>query len=467
MPRSAWLPADTRALVLITLLAGLLRLIGLSAPGEIVFDESYYAQDACWYLYQSEALCTHRGEATPHHPPLAKWLIAAGISLFGYTPFGWRIAAWTIGTLSIALLYLLARRLLLSTAGASIAAGLLAVDFLHFVHSRLAMLDIFVTTFGLAAFLFAVYDRDSASRGLWRPWRIAAGLAAGAAIASKWSGLSALAGVIALTVWWDARRSGGRAQGRTVIASLPSILLSLVVVPAIVYAASHIGRIQGQVFSPPWDTGSWVYEFLRRQWRTVKFHTRTFPPHPYQSPPWSWLLLRRPVVYFWEESGPYLREILATGSPLVWWSSILAIGAAAVRWTRSRGDAETVIVIGFAVTYLPWILFDRVRTFMFLFYLLPATPFLCLAVARVAVAALARPWGKVASAGFIAGTLALLLFYYPVLTARPLSYEAWAARVGPFRVCGPLGTPGGGRVEGTRHLPARLPGPPPKGWCWI
>src|SRR3990172_6875860 len=130
--RAAWLPADTRALIMITVLAGLFRLIGLGAPSQIVFDEAYYARDACWYVYRSEAVCTLRGETSRVHPPFAKWLTAVGIRLFGYTPFGWRVAAWAAGTLSISLLYLLARRLLLSTAGAAIAPRLLALDFLHF-----------------------------------------------------------------------------------------------------------------------------------------------------------------------------------------------------------------------------------------------------------------------------------------------------------------------------------------------
>jgi hypothetical protein len=55
---------------------------------------------------------------------------------------------------------LLARRLLGSTLAASLAAGLLTFDFLHFVMSRTAMLDVFVVFFGLVSFLCLLYDRD-------------------------------------------------------------------------------------------------------------------------------------------------------------------------------------------------------------------------------------------------------------------------------------------------------------------
>lgn len=467
MPR-AWRPADTGALVAIAVLAGVIRLIGIGTPPQLVFDEGFYAADACWYLHPSQEECKIRGETSRVHPPLAKWIMAAGIRLFGYTPVGWRIASWATGTLSIALLYLLARRLLRSTAGAAIAAGLMAVDFLHFVHSRTAMLDIFMMTFGLAAFLFAVYDRDTPPRGLWRPWRIAAGVAAGASIASKWPGLYVLAGVIGLTLWWEIQRVPGRRRIGHIVRSLPAIVLPLLLVPAVIYALSYIGRIEGQVFAVPWERGSWWRAFAGRQWHMLRFHTtRDFAPNPWQSPAWSWLLLRRPPVYFFKESGLGVQEVLGLGSPLVWWLAIPAIAAAAASWFRRRGDAEAAILTGFAMTYLPWLFFDRVRSFVFLFYLLPAIPFLCLAVARVGTAALAWKWGRVAVVAYAVGVVALLAFYYPVLAARPISYEAWMTRVGLFTDCGHPGTTGGMILEGTRLLPALRLGPPPPGWCWI
>src|SRR6185436_8710468 len=102
------------------------------------------------------------------------------------------------GTLSVALLYLLIRRLLAghvaagaATAGATVAAALLASDFLDLVQSRVAMLDSFVTMLVLAVVLFVTLDRGRrrGPRGedfgaprwlrglsLGRPWRLAAGL---------------------------------------------------------------------------------------------------------------------------------------------------------------------------------------------------------------------------------------------------------------------------------------------------
>ena len=60
--------------------------------------------------------------------------------------------------------------------------------------------------------------------------------------------------------------------------------------------------------------------------------------HPYQSQPWDWLVITRPVAFYWESytnaagtnlapatSGPWVREVLAIGNPAIWWLSIPAL----------------------------------------------------------------------------------------------------------------------------------------------
>ena len=47
----------------------------------------------------------------------------------------------------------------------------------------------------------------------------------------------------------------------------------------------------------------------------LDFHTELGGDHPYQSPPWSWPLLQRPVAYWFSDEGGAYREILAIGQP--------------------------------------------------------------------------------------------------------------------------------------------------------
>ncbi len=100
-------------------------------------------------------------EATWVHPPLGKWIIALlGIGPIGQRSIGWRLPSAVFGIAGVALLYLLALHLWRSVWWAGFSALLLALDGLHIVQSRMAMLDIFLTTFITAAVLFLVLDRE-------------------------------------------------------------------------------------------------------------------------------------------------------------------------------------------------------------------------------------------------------------------------------------------------------------------
>ena len=180
-PRWAWVvPA------LMVVLAGILRFVYLAHPNAIVFDETYYAKDAYSYLhYGYELNWTKEANGTfvagspsgllmdsPEyvvHPPLGKWMIAAGMAIFGdNNPFGWRFSAALIGTLSVALVAYAAWLLFRSMTVATIAAILASVDGLMFVESRLALLDIFQMFWILATFVCLLLDRQQSRRVLAR-----------------------------------------------------------------------------------------------------------------------------------------------------------------------------------------------------------------------------------------------------------------------------------------------------------
>ncbi|CAN5512225.1 phospholipid carrier-dependent glycosyltransferase [soil metagenome] len=455
---------DVAALLMVTVVAAALRLFRLGRPAQLIFDEVYYAKDACWYVKAAETLCGTGGEQTAVHPPLGKWLIGAGIELFGYDPFGRRVAAVAAGTLTIALTYVLGRRLLGSTMGALIGAGLLALDPLHFVQSRVAMLDVFVTGLGVAVFLFLVLDRQ-AERRPWRPWLAGAGAAAGASLATKWSGALVVVAAPVMVLIWDAGAARSRGERSPLAATLrrdgPVVALWLVALPAAVYAVGYIGRLDGALVAAPWEQGTWLRALVERQLFMFDFHSNLSDTHAYQSPPWSWPLLKRPVSYYFEVtgSGDY-KEVLATGSPLVWWSSLLALGAAAWSWLRWRDPdrPEGVILAGFAWSYAPWFLLAGDRSAVFLFYLLPALPFMCLALALVAVRASRTSGGAAVVGSFCVVAALLFAFYFPLLSGTALPYQAWRARIWRFDSCQEVAQPE--KTGSGDELP-------PTGWCWI
>lgn len=486
LPR--WTRLDTVALVGVTLVAAALRLLSLNRPTGLVFDEIFYAQDACWYVAGSEAVCGITDLVSRAHPPLGKWLIGSGIVVFGYNPVGWRIAVAVAGIAAVALVYLLAWRLLRRTVGgtalsvgAAAAAGLLAIDFLHLVQSRTAMLDSLIVLFVVGAVTAIVLDRDRSPQtggGWWnratlgRPWRLMAGICLGAATAVKWSGAYVAPAVIGLVVAWailDARRAAPEAGWGAAVAraarreALPTVVL-LGIVPVLVYAATYAGRMPGALIGLPWESGTVWRGIWDHQRAMLDFHTTLGGDHPYQSPPWSWPLLKRPVAFWFGTDGGAYREILSLGNPAAWWPGLLALGALVMTWARAGWGLlrpEPVILAAAASTYLPWLVLSGDRSQTFIWYFLPTVPFLCLALGSLAAWAWSAVAGRIAIGVYAGVLLASFLLYVPLLAALPLSADDWRTRM-LFRDCERPGAP-------TLPLPDDTisQGPPPDGWCWI
>ncbi len=159
-----------------------------------MFDETYYAKDA-WSLLQhgyvqdfvekandkvvaGDLTGLMTGQPTQiTHPDGGKWIIAIGEQLFGLDSFGWRISAVVVGALTVLVLARLVRRLTGSTIIGCFAGLLLCFDGLHFVMSRIALLDGFLAFWIVSGVACLVADRDWIRERLDR-YRVAAALAA-------------------------------------------------------------------------------------------------------------------------------------------------------------------------------------------------------------------------------------------------------------------------------------------------
>jgi dolichyl-phosphate-mannose--protein O-mannosyl transferase len=461
--------------LLVTLVAFGTRLIGLRFPEKVIFDETYYKKDAQSLLdHFVELNEKNNGPGFVVHPPLGKWCIALGELLFGHNSFGWRIAAVVAGTLSVLIMVRLARRMFGSTLLGCIAGLLLTLDGLHFVSSRVALLDIFLMAFLLAAFACLVLDRDARRAGIlravergeqfprtvarngWRDvpwWRIAAAVLAGCALSVKWSALFYVVAFIALMFFWEigAVRSGG-ARHRFAEAFWREFALAFgfVGIAVLTYIATWAGWL---LTDTGWDrhwaetTGNsipLVPDALRNLWHyhqaVFAFHEKLSSSHPYQSTPYSWLFLGRPVAYYYEGStgcgAPTCsREVIALGNPLLWWAFIPALLATMWRWLAQRDWRGGAILLMVAVGIVPWMYYST-RT-MFFFYALPALPFLVLAVTLSLGMILGPRTAGVdrrLSGSILVGAYVMLVglafaYFYPIYTGRLLTYAQWQARM--------------------------------------
>ena len=487
--RLPWTRADTVLVVGLTVVGAIVRLIRLAQPGYLTGDERFYVEDGCAYTHLASEFCGNLRETNFEHPPLGKWLIGWSMQLFGGGTLGFRAIGVVLGTLTIALVYLLGRKLLRSRTAAAVGAGLLAIDFMHVVLSRTAMLDVPMVFFGVAALLFLAYDRDR-PQGSYPWWRYAAGAAAGAAIACKWTGVTILVTVAFLAIAWDVLARRGPDERHPVMKAAgergAGWFLAFLAVPAFVYALTFIGRVEGSVLTAPWEQGSWLSAFWDRQLETFRFHAQHIWSHRYASEPWSWPLAKRAFATAVETEGGVTRLVTAAGNPIVWTLSLATIPYVAYRWLKQRTQRSTegFIVAGAILTYLPWFLYfyapwlfftwGRVATFIF--YFLPTLPFLYLGAGYCADRIARLRSGRRLVAGIAVFAAASFAFYLPVMTYEPLSKDALEARLFAFDQCDPPDIDPYVYVEptfraGTTVFRTRSVDPlnfvPPEGWCWL
>ncbi len=397
----------------ITLFAALARIPRLHTPSKMFFDEIYYAKAAQQYLAGKEIT----EERT--HPPLSKLIIAAAIAVAGDDAFGWRIAPAIAGTLLVFVIYILAEALFRDRFIAAISALLVAVDGLVFVESRISKPDIFLTLFLFGAFAaFWKYLRERldapdaeapadaaapASLGFGVRWLYLAGLAAGCAVATKWTTIVPLSTIPVMLLLL-------RGWGRIALprSDLRHVVTAFTAVPAAVYLLTYI---------PYFLLGHSVGEFVKHQISMYEFHASLTAPHPYQSHWWSWPLLLRPIWYEYHEVGPQVyRGILAIGNPLIWWASLPAFALVAARAIRLRSMPETFLAAGFAISYVQYAFITRA---LFLYHFLPALLFLIMALAAALARIRARVGGGVVLV-FLVLAVGWLVVFYPVLSALPI-----------------------------------------------
>ncbi|MFC8615329.1 dolichyl-phosphate-mannose--protein mannosyltransferase [Micromonospora purpureochromogenes] len=498
------------ATAVVVVIAAILRLLGLSSPKGKIFDEIYYARDGYGLIDKGvEWNYKDNGPSYVVHPPLGKWLIGFGEWAFGYADqehhisvpghlfttapeFGWRFSAALAGILSVLMLTRIARRMFRSTTLGCAAGLLLALDGFHLVLSRTALLDIFLLLFVLAAFGALVLDRDARRRrwaralddgldpaapgragrpaGGWRTWpwwRLAAGVLLGCACAVKWSALYFVPAFALLALLWEVggRRSAGvrRPWRDALLDELPWLVLAGLLL-VVTYLATWSGwllgddgyyRLAARYPNTPGLSDTPILGALNNLYQyhraAFEFHTGLETPHKYQSWPWQWLLLGRPVAFYWSGDGACgapscASEILLLGTPLLWWSFLPALAATAWLGLARRDWRAGAILLSLAAGLLPWFWFALDGRTMFSFYAAPALPFLVLAVVYV-LGAIVTPTGGGAATddlgrgddrrligGVIVGAYVLLValcfaYFYPIFVGNLLPYDDWSARM--------------------------------------
>ncbi len=315
---------------------------------------------------------------------------------------------------------------------------------------------------------------------LWRPWRVAAGVCFGLACGTKWSGVFVLAGLGVLSWAWDCGMRRALGVRLAVVKSflvdgLPAFV-SVVVIGFLVYVASWMGfLIHAQLFEDAFGHANQPHE---TNWSSVNdygghphgpiegalhdldilwnyhiavydFHTGAYinaAHHPYQSNPGGWPLINRPIGVAATSGGPAqvvgcppgeqcVRQVLAIGTPALWWGGVIALIAGAGYWLSKRDWRFGIPVVGVLTTWLPWFRYDQRP--IFFYYAVAIIPFTVMAVTLLLgkvigpadATRIRRTWGVVFAGAFFFLVALNFVYFYPILSNGLLSNQAWNDRM--------------------------------------
>lgn len=405
---------ENRPILVLVSIALILHLFLIPYATTPIFDERHYIPAARAAIqgesenelhpFLSSIFTGDEGKlANPQHPTLGKLLIAAGIRVFGDNPWGWRIPAVAFGVASIVLFYFICRKLT-GRLAAFLASFLLTFESLTFVHSGLAMLDVFSLTFMLMAFLFCLHDKY-----------VFSGVSLALSGLCKITGL--FGGLAILAYWFTKRR---KQSPRSVIFFLASSFIAFIVLmPLFDFAA----------------TREWISP-IDRIWHMVLFHVRYtrellatpgFDNLPsgfsaYPSYPWEWIFSTRVEIY--SNTPSYVGAI----SPSLLILIVPMMGYMVYEFAKKKTNISLFTLLWFAATFLVWIPIAFVSgRGMYLFYFYPTIGAICIAIGF----ALKRLWKdplkgrltqydglrKVAVIGYLTLHVIMFLIFTPILGA--------------------------------------------------
>ncbi|MGI5843357.1 MAG: phospholipid carrier-dependent glycosyltransferase [Candidatus Xenobium sp.] len=423
---------DKLLLALVTLFALAVRGWNLGLPAEQYFDEIYYVKAAQDYL-------SVRPDSNTVHPPMGKIQIAAGMLLadrldawLGPTDqipdsAEWRIASLLSGTLVVPLTFMLGFRMTRGNRSLSLcAAFLVAIDFMSVTLSRISMLDMILAFWMMVGWYCAWRSLEESwnqTPGRWH-WATMSALAFGMATACKWNGLfGALGACLAMQFFSGPAGSGPR--GRLVRWLAPPLLMALCL--PLVYVLSYIPffQLEGSLGVAAWQK---VLGFHRTMIQ-FRYDASQFQ-HRYLSHFWEWPLVLRPIWFHYQVENRWVSGIVAFGSIIFWWTSLLYLLEVGLNAFSRRDRAAGFLVLNWLCQ---WGLWAASTTGGFIYYVLPGVPLLALATGMVLDDWLGSR-GSWLAAVYLAVLSVFFVLYYPFLTGLPASEELFTILFPPWAV---------------------------------
>lgn len=276
-------------------------------------------------------------------------------------------------------------------------------------------------------------------------WLVLFTVALGLLVSSKWYGVMGfgVSFIVLICVWLQRiladRRPAlwGNARGFRLDGALVTIVFIAMSVYALAWAPDLIRHS-----ADPNEIHN-LNDVVYRQYSMFEYHDTLVATHPYSSKWWEWPLDYVPIAYFYQDhrknqADPHaccVQEITSMPNPFGLWLGLLSVPLVGFLAWRERRKAYALIVLTYLLQWLPWMRSPRI-TFAYHFYVDIPLIALCNAILLQRLYHYAASRGKNGRIAGIAAVVAVVLaiggafvFFYPVLAATPISWDAWHARM--------------------------------------
>ncbi len=408
-----------------------------------MFDEVYHGRTAYEFLHGLPAY-----ETT--HPHFGKILISLGVLLFGMTPFGWRFVPVMFGIAIIPLMYFFARKLFKEPFIAAATTALLVFDCMHYNLSRIATIDIFAAFFILMMYyyMFRYFQKDSAYRcGLLAGHNITSvisssssdksasagsfcalsdkfpptevytplalsGISMAFAIATKWTGVYAGAGLAVLFIWYTLTHFPKKQTLRLFL----FCCLFFVAIPLVIYTLCFIPVVGYTQYD------NLIDKTIQGTLSMFDYHYNLEAEHYYSSPFYEWPVIWMPLLDANDiVSADKVSSVSCMGNPLIWWAGIPCVLYVLFSWIFKKDKKAGFLVIAYLAQYVPWMPIKRIT---FIYHYFPAILFVILMMGYTMADIRKRfLWGKKAITIYLVTAVICFFLFFPVVSGLPVPQE--------------------------------------------
>lgn len=400
---------------------------------QTMFDEIYHARTA-YEILNGDSIYEYT------HPQLGKILMGIGITIFGMTPFGWRFVCAVMGLLLIPLMYFLVRQMTKKIWISMVATLFLMFDFMHLTLSRIGTLDIIIAVWVVAMFT-AMYlslqkmeqnaplienpATDVALRKKLLLQEIVllvlTGVLTGLAIATKWTGLYAAAGLaicifLYLLEHYPKPENWKKAKTHLTILFFTCVVAFLII-PFIFYVLSFYPFWK---MNPGKNVFALAYEMSVNMYQYHKGITET---HPYMSYWYEWLWNKQPLldaITVFDDGK--VSSVATFGNPLVWLVGSIAVVVNVILWRCKKDRNARFFCIAYLSMLLPWLLVYR-TVFIYQYFCSVLMFFPMCANACMALEVKNRKAAYVVAGTLVLGALVLFMIFFPEVTGFPVQGE--------------------------------------------